>query len=496
MDKTQFSNKKICLGTEGKKGVVVIGAGPAGVLATRQMKNDFDLLTLEAKSDLGGIWNREYDPSSKTNYEKLYGTSPIEIYKGLYTNNTKQTVTFKDFPHTTERLFPYGVEYLDYMKRYADHFGLRDKMQFNTLVKRLRLIENLTDEEMKEFSLSEEDKKYKYVIQTTPNKEEEPNCGNQIILCDLVVCCTGIFNKPYTPDVKNKEKFEGEQIHSKDYTDMDFLRKKCEGKRVIVVGHFYSARDIVKHICLGFDGQPPISVKSIAQLIRSEKYSKYARDAAEANKEMNCVKVHQAFIESFEGGNKIKLNNGLIEADIIVWATGFHFYHPFLDSKDNIISVDEESNGKMLYPLFLQTFSVNQPSFAKSLMPFTLELGIVNNFERQVEMIRAVFNGEKNLPSKEVMLKSIEDDVEYVRSKGYGKERITMDVQGERDSVTLGDKWQKFTNIKKRNTELDKMMNRQGKLYGNSFNTGKYYYVPVFKEFEHFEEVEVTSDKY
>ena len=496
MDLKQTPKQKIYLGTKNKKGLVIIGAGPSGILATKHMKKDFDLLTLEAKTDLGGIWNRESELGYKANYDRLYKTHPAGIYQGLSTNNTKQCLYFKDFPNKANSLFLKGTEFLNYMRDYSDHFHLRTNMQFNTLVARVRLIENLTNEEMKDFLLTEEDKKYKYVVLTTPNIASENNLGNQVILCDYILCCTGAYNRPCYPKTEGSELFTGEQIHSHDYQNMDVLREKCENKRVVVVGFSFSAKDIVKHLTLGFNGHPPVKTKTLYQLVRNPDFCKMTQKAIDDNPEFKYVRAIPSGIKSFLGGNRIRLENQIIEADIVIWATGYNFNHPFLNPKDNIITEDEETDCKMIFPLFLRTFSVNQPTFAKTLAPFVYDVGLSASFERQVMMVKAVFNGETELPSREEMLKSIEDDIKVLEENGLSKAKINMHIRGIRDHATLSDKWFKYTNIAKKDTQLDDFMARLGDHFFYTFTTGEYYHTPEDKNFTQFEDLCLSSDRY
>jgi cation diffusion facilitator CzcD-associated flavoprotein CzcO len=61
---------------------------------------------------------------------------------------------------------------------------------------------------------------------------------------DSVVVATGIYTKPYIPDIPGRDKFTGTLLHSKDYkTPKDF-----ESKRVMVVGGAYSGAEIAAEI--------------------------------------------------------------------------------------------------------------------------------------------------------------------------------------------------------------------------------------------------------
>ena len=52
-------------------------------------------------------------------------------------------------------------------------------------------------------------------------------------LFDLLVVCTGLFDKPYVPTIENSSKFQGEIYHTQQITDKSMLA----GKRALVVGN-------------------------------------------------------------------------------------------------------------------------------------------------------------------------------------------------------------------------------------------------------------------
>ena len=52
-------------------------------------------------------------------------------------------------------------------------------------------------------------------------------------LFDLLVVCTGLYEKPYVPTIENSSKFQGEIYHTQQITDKSMLA----GKRVLVVGN-------------------------------------------------------------------------------------------------------------------------------------------------------------------------------------------------------------------------------------------------------------------
>lgn len=140
------------------------------------------------------------------------------------------------------------------------------------MVKKVRLISKLNNEELKKYQLSGEDLAYRYLIHVTSDINDDHDSDtskDMVLLCDYVVCCNGIHHTPYIPRIDNKEVFEGELLHTSDYTDMDSLRKRLTGKIIVVVGSNLSGKDIVKHSLYGFKGKSPIDIKSITLVLSS-----------------------------------------------------------------------------------------------------------------------------------------------------------------------------------------------------------------------------------
>jgi dimethylaniline monooxygenase (N-oxide forming) len=88
--------------------VAVIGAGVAGLATAKVLREDgFDVAIYEKEETMGGVW------------------AASRAYLGLRTNNPRETYAFSDFsypPGTDE--FPTAKQVQDYLEAYARHFGL------------------------------------------------------------------------------------------------------------------------------------------------------------------------------------------------------------------------------------------------------------------------------------------------------------------------------------------------------------------------------------
>lgn len=100
--------------------VAVVGAGPGGLAAARFLKGQgFAPVLIEAHGDLGGQWNAQ-NPAS--------GAWPA-----MRANTARMVTRFSDLDYPEEvAIFPRNGEVLDYLRAYADRFGLREGARFST----------------------------------------------------------------------------------------------------------------------------------------------------------------------------------------------------------------------------------------------------------------------------------------------------------------------------------------------------------------------------
>ena len=189
--------------------VCVIGAGVSGLTACKALA-DFGVphTCFEASDEVGGNWY----------FENPNGTS--SAYRSLHIDISKPSISFRDFPMPDRYPdYPHHTHIFEWLRDYADAFGLRDRIHFNTRVRRA---------------------------------ERGPAGGWQITLedgeehsFDALLVCNGHHWDPRYPDFPGS--FDGPQIHSHDYIDPT-TPLDLHGKRVLVVGIGNSAVDIVSEL--------------------------------------------------------------------------------------------------------------------------------------------------------------------------------------------------------------------------------------------------------
>jgi dimethylaniline monooxygenase (N-oxide forming) len=116
--------------------------------------------------------------------------------------------------------YPHHSYILDYLRKYTNHFQLRQYIQFDTSVKSVR----------------REDKGWKIVIE----RKGETNTW----YFGRVIVCSGRYQYPHIPKFTGQETFTGEIIHSMDYSTPELY----SDKRVLVVGAAASAVDIAAEL--------------------------------------------------------------------------------------------------------------------------------------------------------------------------------------------------------------------------------------------------------
>jgi len=110
--------------------VAVIGAGPCGLPACKTLSEfGIDYECLEASDRVGGVWN--------------VGSGSSGAYRSLHTNTSTRTMAYSDFPFDASYPdHPSAAELLRYFEDYAKHFGLLDRIRFGQRVERARPLED------------------------------------------------------------------------------------------------------------------------------------------------------------------------------------------------------------------------------------------------------------------------------------------------------------------------------------------------------------------
>ena len=184
----------------------VIGAGGSGLAAAKALHGRglvFDCF--ERGSAVGGLWR----------YDNDNGMSAI--YKSLQINTSRDMTSFADFPMPADYPdFPRHEQIRDYLERYVDRFGFRDRIRFRTTVERVDPESGGTFAvTFRDADGGKERRRYRHVL-----------------------VASGHHWLPRMPEFRGV--FAGRILHSHDYRTPEAFA----GKRVLVVGMGNSGCDI------------------------------------------------------------------------------------------------------------------------------------------------------------------------------------------------------------------------------------------------------------
>jgi thioredoxin reductase len=194
--------------------VAIIGAGPGGIVAARYLlQHGFEPMLFEQSSRLGGQWNQ--------------GAEHSGVWPTMVTNTSRVNTHFSDleWPPGTP-MFPHNTQVLAYLERYSDWFDI---------TRRVRLQHKVT---------SVERVSQGYRVTWVANQVEP---GTELFR--YIIVATGRYNAPKIPPIPGIESFSGSHgvSHTFDFTDAQHYRDKC----VVVGGCGISAVEIAPELAMG-----------------------------------------------------------------------------------------------------------------------------------------------------------------------------------------------------------------------------------------------------
>jgi dimethylaniline monooxygenase (N-oxide forming) len=408
-------NKKVC----------VIGAGASGIVSCKTLLEQgvaFDCY--EKGSYIGGLWKYENDNGQSS------------AYRSLHINTSRQMMAYSDFPMPESYPdYPHHSLIYRYFGDYVDHFGFRDKIQFNTEVKDISPLPG-----------------NRYLVATSKGKKEY----------DAVMVCNGHHWNPKFPSFPGK--FSGKTLHSHFYKTFEGF----EGNRVLIVGIGNSAVDIACELCkvasrtvistrsgayilpkyfFGIPADhlagPPLPFLPIALqravlgavlYISSGDQSKYGIPKPKRKLLQEHPTVSQE-LPSLVGHGKITIKPNIAELmgdtvlfqdgssedfDIIIYATGYNIRFPFL--KDEVVSVIDNVfplYKKVVHPEWQNLFFIGLIQPLGPVMPLA---------ELQASWVVKLIKGEVALPDKKFMLREIDSDRREMIKRYGTSSRHTLQV--------------------------------------------------------------------
>jgi cation diffusion facilitator CzcD-associated flavoprotein CzcO len=406
----------------------VIGAGSSGIAAAKALHERGIPFDCYEKSDrVGGNWV----------FENVNGMSAA--YRDLFINTSRPRMEFSDFPmpeHYPD--FPHHTHIAAYFEEYVDHFGFRDRIVFECGVEH-----------------AERDENGLWTVRLATG---------EALSYDALVVANGHHWDPRWPEpaFPGSEDFGGVQMHAHSYLDNSIFA----GKRAVVLGMGNSAMDIaveasyvaertylaarqgvwiVPKYIFGkpldqFPNDPrvPFRVRQrmVQQMIRSycgplERYGlpKPNHRFGEAHPTVSgrildriqhgtiTPKPNIAALE----GDRVRFEDGTsVEADVVVYCTGYKISFPFFD-EDLIAAPDNHIE------LFRRVFDPDIPNvfFIGLLQPLGAIMPLA---EAQGAWVADHLMGDYALPGIEAMRADIAADQAAMRARYVASKRHTIQV--------------------------------------------------------------------
>ncbi|NIJ10815.1 cation diffusion facilitator CzcD-associated flavoprotein CzcO [Saccharomonospora amisosensis] len=386
--------------------VAVIGAGPSGLAAARNLRRYGHAYTgYELSGDVGGLWNIDNPRST--------------VYESAHLISSRTTTEFAEFPMAdTVADYPSHRELLTYFRDFADTFGLREDYRFNTEVTRV-----------------EPDGDSWAVTSTGPDGTRTQRHASVLIAC-------GTLSEPAIPTFRGS--FDGELFHTCRYK----RAKIFEGKRVLIVGAGNSGCDIAVDAVHHADsvdisvrrgyyfvpkylfGRPADTLNQgrplpprLKQAIDSRLLKLFTGDPVrfgfpkpdykiyESHPVVNSLVLHhighgdirvRRDIERLDGDGVRFTDGERGSYDTIVLATGYHLHYPFVEPK----LLNWAGPGSGTAPdLYLNIFPESAPGLFVLGMVEASGLGWQGRYE-QAELVAAYLAARERAPGRAAELEA------------------------------------------------------------------------------------------
>ncbi len=408
--------------------VCVIGAGSSGIAAAKALLERGIPFDCFEKSDrVGGNWV----------FENRNGMSAA--YRDLFINTSRLRMQYSDFPMPESYPdFPHHTHIAAYFDDYVDHFGLREMITFETGVRHAARAEDGT-------------------------WKVELDGGEQRTYAALLVANGHHWDARWPePPFPGADGFEGRQMHAHSYIDNSIF---ADG-RAVILGMGNSAMDIAveasyvaretylaarsgvwivpKYLFgkpadqLRNDPRVPFKVRQrvVQRLLLTytgppERYGLPRPDHrfGEAHPTVSGrildriqhgTITPKPNIERFEGPRVRFVDGSSVEADVVVYCTGYKISFPFFDEEE-ISAPDNriELFRRVFHPQIPNVFFIGLLQPLGAIMPLA---------EAQGAWVGDYLTGDYAPPPHEQMVADIEADQAAMRSRYVSSKRHTIQV--------------------------------------------------------------------
>jgi len=408
--------------------VCVIGAGSSGITAVKALHERGIPFDCFEKSDrVGGNWV----------FENANGMSAA--YRDLFINTSRPRMEYSDFPMPASYPdFPHHTQIAAYFEAYVDHFGLRELITFETGV---------------QHAACDEQGVWTVELDTGETRRYDA----------LVVANGHHWNTRWPePTFPGADTFTGTQMHAHSYIDNSIFA----GKRVVVLGMGNSAMDIAvessyvaEHTYLAarrgvwivpkyIFGKPVDQIRNdpripfkIRQRITQQLVSSYAGPPERYGLPKPDHRMGDAHptvsgrildriqhgtitpkpnIDRFAGAHVRFTDGSEVEADMVVYCTGYKITFPFF-AEDFISAPDNhiELFRRVFHPEIPNVFFIGLLQPLGAIMPLA---------EAQGAWVGDYLVGDYALPPTAAMRADIDADQAAMRERYVASKRHTIQV--------------------------------------------------------------------
>ncbi|XP_078578363.1 flavin-containing monooxygenase 5-like [Branchiostoma floridae x Branchiostoma japonicum] len=422
-----------------RKRVGIIGAGVSGLAAIKAcLEEGLEPVCFEQSEEIGGLWHYTDDGGQKQ------GAS---MYKSLISNVSREMSCFSDFPfdkHTPP--YPSHTQFHQYLQQYCNRFDLRKYITFNTQVVKVQRAEGFVEGE--------------WLVNTADAGTDGTEARQHVF--HAIMVCSGTYHQPHIPSFVGLENYQGTVTHSQSYRTPD----RFQGKSVVVIGAGNSAGDIAAEVGLTAS-KVYLSMRDgvwiFPRLTRSARPLDLSISRALLNvpefvtrnylKMLSRSHINQVnygldhtkdpFTHGFMVNDEIafRLASGKVlaksdiaeftrtgvkfvdgsnvDADEVIFATGYDVSFPFLDSDIHPSSLQDQELYKLVFPVHMKKHTL-------------AVIGEIRNrggaspvVELQARWAAQVFQGITQLPDHHTMLEHVRRDRQY-RDSRFGPNKLPV----------------------------------------------------------------------
>ncbi|RLM73926.1 putative flavin-containing monooxygenase 1 isoform X3 [Panicum miliaceum] len=280
-----------------KKRVAIVGAGVSGLAACKHLlERGCRPVVFEADTVLGGVWARVSDCTALQTPRPLYQYSDFP------------------WPEAVTEVFPDHRQVMAYLYAYARRFGVLGRVRFGRRVVGMEY-HGVGEEDVaawEEWAGNGEAFGSGYGEWHLTVADDEGHV--EIHKAEFVILCIGRFsgvpNIPTFPQGKGPETFDGQVIHSMDYSKMGTKKasEMIKGKRVTIVGYLKSAIDIAAECAIA--NEPKGFYKRLEEgsiVLKKSKSFSFCKEGVLVEGESSPLKSDIViFGTGFRGDQKIK----------------------------------------------------------------------------------------------------------------------------------------------------------------------------------------------